>query len=107
VDLSARLGKKRTEITRRTCIVIIEVETNDKMHDADVVVDSDSEVLEIATSDIEPAPSFGVKTHANFIAGMGKVSGKFVIILSNNVLSPLEHAAIAEGSLLEAQQTTG
>jgi len=102
LDLSARFGRKRTEVTRRTCIVIIEVETNEEKHDVGVVVDSVSEVLEIAAGEIEPAPSFGTKIRADFIHGMGKVNGKFVIILSvNNVLSLddlalLEHAAGAD-----------
>jgi len=102
LDLSARFGRKRTEVTRRTCIVIIEVETNEEKHDVGVVVDSVSEVLEIAGGEIEPAPSFGTKIRADFIHGMGKVNGKFVIILSvNNVLSLddlalLEHAAGAD-----------
>jgi purine-binding chemotaxis protein CheW len=110
VDLSARFGRKRTEITRRTCIVIIEVETNDEKHDVGVVVDSVSEVLEIPATEIEPAPSFGTKIRADFIQGMGKVNGKFVIILSvNNVLSlddlaMLEHAAGADVPLLAEQQ---
>ena len=102
VDLSARFGRKRTDITRRTCIVIIEVETDGEKHDVGVVVDSVSEVLEIPAGEIEPAPSFGAKIRADFIQGMGKVNGKFVIILSvNNVLSLddlalLEHAALAD-----------
>jgi len=111
VDLSARFGRKRTEVTRRTCIVIIEVETDGDKHDVGVVVDSVSEVLEIAAGEIEPAPSFGTRIRADFIAGMGKVSGKFVIILSvNNVLSlddlaMLEMATGADAPLLEAQQS--
>ena len=106
VDLSARFGRKRTEVTRRTCIVIIEVETDDEKHDVGLVVDSVSEVLEIAAGEIEPAPSFGTRIRADFIHGMGKVNGKFVIILSvNNVLSLddlaiLENAAGAEVPLL-------
>jgi purine-binding chemotaxis protein CheW len=110
VDLSARFGKKRTDITRRTCIVIIEVETDGEKHDVGVVVDSVSEVLEIPSGEIEPAPSFGAKIRADFIQGMGKVNGKFVIILSvNNVLSLddlalLEHAAVADVPLLAEQQ---
>lgn len=102
VDLSARFGRKRTEVTRRTCIVIIEVESDDGKHDVGVVVDSVSEVLEIAAGEIEPSPSFGTRIRADFIQGMGKVNGKFVIILSvNNVLSlddlaMLEHAAGTE-----------
>jgi purine-binding chemotaxis protein CheW len=88
VDLSARFGRNQTEVTRRTCIVIIEVESGDEKQDVGVVVDSVSEVLEIPETDVEPAPSFGTRIRADFINGMGKVNGKFVIILSvNNVLS--------------------
>ena len=88
VDLAARFGRKPAEITRRTCIVIIEVETDEEKHDIGVVVDAVSEVLEIPDAEIEPPPSFGTRIRADFINGMGKVKGKFVIILSvNNVLT--------------------
>lgn len=98
VDLSARFGRRRTEITRRTCIVIIEVESDGDKHDVGVVVDSVSEVLEIPAGEIEPAPSFGTRIRADFIQGMGKVGGKFVIILSvNNVLS-LDDLALLENA---------
>jgi purine-binding chemotaxis protein CheW len=69
-----------------------------------------SEVLEIAAGEIEPAPSFGTKIRADFIHGMGKVNGKFVIILSvNDVLSlddlaMLENTAGADVPLLLEQQ---
>jgi purine-binding chemotaxis protein CheW len=111
VDLSARFGRKPTEVTRRTCIVIIEVETEGAKQDVGVVVDAVSEVLEIPAGNIEPPPSFGAKIRADFISGMGKVNNKFVILLSvNNVLSlddlaMLEHAAREDVPLLEAQQT--
>lgn len=95
IDLSARFGRKRTDITRRTCIVIIEVETDEEKVDIGVVVDAVSEVLEIAAAEIEPAPSFGAKIRADFIAAMGKVNGKFVIIMNvNNVLSVNELAML-------------
>ena len=109
VALSARFGRKRTEVTRRTCIVIIEVETDGEKHDVGLVVDSVSEVLEIAAGEIEAAPSFGTKIRADFIHGMGKVNGRFVIILSvNNVLSlddlaMLENAAADVPLLMEQQ----
>lgn len=88
VDLSARFARKRTEIGRRTCIVIIEVGNREERQDVGVVVDAVSEVLEIPAGEIEPAPSFGARIRADFISGMGKVNGKFVIILNaHNVLS--------------------
>lgn len=88
IDLSARFGRSRTEVSRRTCIVIIEVNGADQMQDVGVMVDSVSEVLEIARAEIEPPPSFGAQIRVDFIRGMGKVNGKFVILLDvDKVLS--------------------
>ena len=96
IDLSARFGRPSTEINRRTSIVIIEVESDGEKHDVSIVVDAVSEVLEIAAKEIEPAPSFGTKIRADFIRGMGKVNGKFVIILDvDRVLSVNEMASLA------------
>ena len=97
IDLAARFGGKTTQVARRTCIVIIEVVDQDFRSDIGILVDAVSEVLEIPASEIEPPPSFGAKIRADFIFGMGKVSGKFVIILNiNNVLSVEEIGTIAE-----------
>ncbi|MDP2110098.1 MAG: chemotaxis protein CheW [Thiobacillus sp.] len=88
VDLSARFGRKNTELTRRTCIVIIEVASDQEKQVIGVVVDAVNEVLEIQADQIEPPPAFGAKIRTDFIRGMGKVEEKFVIILNvDNVLS--------------------
>lgn len=97
VDLSARFGRKGAEVTRRTCIVILEIEAEGERQDVGVVVDSVSEVLEIPLSEIEPAPTFGANIRADFIQGMGKINGKFVIILNvNHVLSIDEMAMLSQ-----------
>lgn len=97
VDLSARFGRALSSVTRRTCIVIIEVESEGEKQDMGVMVDSVSEVLEIPAADVEPAPSFGVKIRAEFISGMGKVKDRFVIILNTaKVLSVNELAMLSE-----------
>ena len=99
VDLSSRFGRSRTEVSRRTCIVIIEVENGDEKHDIGVMVDSVSEVLEIPRSEIEPPPAFGAKIRVDFMQGMGKVAGKFVIILNaNKVLSVDELSMLGEAA---------
>ncbi|MFA6014644.1 MAG: chemotaxis protein CheW [Gallionellaceae bacterium] len=96
VDLGARFGKRTTNITRRTCIVIIEVANDDETHVVGVMVDAVNEVLEISPSEIEPAPSFGADIRADFIDGMGKINDRFVIILDvNKVLSVDEMASLA------------
>ena len=96
IDLAARFGGHQTESSRRTCIVIIELSNGDEHHDIGVVVDAVSEVLEVSGADIEPAPAFGAKIRADFIEGMGKIGGKFVIILDiQKVLSVEEIASLA------------
>ncbi len=46
-----------------------------------VMVDGVSEVIDIAAADIEPAPSFGARIRTDFIAGMARREGRFVILL--------------------------
>ena len=90
MDLSSRFGKPSTPVTKSTCIVIIEVQTQTEgeRQNMGLVVDSVQAVLEIASSEIEQAPSFGAKIRPDFIEGIGKVNGKFVILLNvNRVLS--------------------
>ena len=102
VDLSARFGRAATEVTRRSCIVIIETESEADKHDIGVVVDAVSEVLEIPEAEIEPAPSFGAKVRADFISGMGKVKDKFVIVLdTSKVLSVDEMAMLSGAGVIE------
>ena len=97
VDLAARFGGKRSEVTKRSCIVIIEVNGEDGRQDIGVVVDAVSEVLEIPATEIEPPPAFGAKIRADFIQGMGKVDGRFVIILNvDRVLSVDELALVSQ-----------
>jgi len=104
VDLSVRFGRKAAPVTKRTCIVIIEIETGDEKQDVGVVVDSVSEVLEIPRTEVEQAPSFGAKIRADFIRGMGKINGKFVIILAvNHVLSIDEMAMLAQAGGAEPE----
>lgn len=99
IDLSARFGKPASQVTRRTCIVIVEVAGGDAQHETQVVgvmVDAVNAVLDIPANEIEPPPSFGAKIRADFMRGMGKVDGKFVIILNiHHVLSVDEIASLA------------
>jgi purine-binding chemotaxis protein CheW len=97
VDLASRFGGKPSEVTRRSCIVILELQAEDETQVIGVVVDAVNEVLEIADADIEPPPSFGAKIRADFIAGMGKVGERFVILLNaDRVLSVDEMATLTD-----------
>ncbi|UZE21518.1 chemotaxis protein CheW [Pseudomonas sp. B21-056] len=97
IDLGARFGGRQTEVGRRTCIVILEVDHADEQQVIGVLVDAVNEVLEIAPADIEPPPAFGAHIRTDFIQGMGKVGGHFVILLDiGRVLSVDELAVLAQ-----------
>ena len=108
IDLSSRFGKAPTVVGRRNCIIIIEVEVGSETQSIGVMVDSVNAVLEIPATEIEPAPKFGANIHTDFIAGMGKIDGKFVIILNiQYVLSMDDMAALVavrSGSTAELVQ---
>ncbi|HEU4486324.1 MAG TPA: chemotaxis protein CheW [Povalibacter sp.] len=97
VDLCARFGRPSTPVGKKTCIVIVETGGVDERHVLGVVVDAVNEVLEIPDTEIEPAPGFGASIRSDFIQGMGKVRGKFVIILdAGRVLSVAEMEQLAQ-----------
>jgi purine-binding chemotaxis protein CheW len=107
IDLSARFGKQPTSIGRRNCIIIIEVMMGEETQNVGVMVDAVNAVMEIPANEIEPAPTFGTNIRADFIAGMGKINGKFVIILNiQHVLSMDDMATLAGVSSVSAAELT-
>lgn len=83
IDLQVRLGRENSQVGKRTCIVIVDVEAGEDQHEVlGILVDSVSEVLSIQNDQIERAPQFGSSLRSDFISGMGKIDGEFVVILN-------------------------
>ncbi|TAN66797.1 MAG: purine-binding chemotaxis protein CheW [Methylobacter sp.] len=88
IDLSARLGRQSSEITKRSCIVLVQVEYNDDGQLLGMLVDAVDEILEIPEVNIMPPPDFGADIRTDFIQSMGRVGDEFIILLNiNRVLS--------------------
>ncbi len=69
-----------------------------------VMVDAVNAVLKIPASEIDPVPTFGTNIHADFISGMGKINGKFVIILNiQYILSMDDLAMLATASTCDCR----
>jgi len=81
LDLAARFGFELTEPSKRTCIVIIELELDDQLQRIGLVVDAVDAVLDIDSTEVEPAPPFGAGIRTDFIAGMARDERGFTIIL--------------------------
>jgi purine-binding chemotaxis protein CheW len=95
-DLLVRFGKPPAPVTKRTCIVIVEVEGKDGPQTVGVVVDAVNEVLDLAAEDVEPPPAFGANIRTDFIRGMGRVQGKFVILLDVDHVMATDELRVAK-----------
>ena len=108
IDLSVRFGRSKSEVSKRTCIVVLEITQEGQQQDLSVVVDAVSAVLDIADADVEPPPSFGARLRSDFIGGMGKIGEKFVIILDiDHVLSMEELSMLGESVAAQAPVLPG
>jgi purine-binding chemotaxis protein CheW len=96
VNLARRFEHQAKEIGKRTSIVIIDIkDTEGESVEVGMVVDIVNEVIELASSDIAAAPTFGAKIRTDFIQGMGKIDDKLMILLDvNNVLSINELSSV-------------
>jgi purine-binding chemotaxis protein CheW len=95
IDLGARLGRPVSELSKRSCIVLVEVLAHNEHQLIGMLVDEVNEILEISSIDLQPAPDFGTDIRTDFIQGMGRVDDSFMILLDiNNVLSVKELAAL-------------
>jgi purine-binding chemotaxis protein CheW len=81
VDLRLKLGMPQTERTIDTCIIIMEVDLGEESIQIGALADSVQEVTSLNPGDIEAPPKIGTSLEADFIKGMGRRGGKFLIIL--------------------------
>ena len=97
IDLPVRFGREKSIISKRTCIIIVEIAFEDESMDIGILVDAVNEVIDIPADLIEPPPSFGSKIRIEFIEGIGKLENQFVILLNvNKTLSVSELSVIEE-----------
>jgi purine-binding chemotaxis protein CheW len=97
IDLQLRFGRSTTQVGKKTCIVIFDASHEGEKMELGLMVDAVSEVIEIAADAIEPPPQFGTSIAREFIAGLGKVGGKFIVILRpETALSVDDMARLAE-----------
>jgi purine-binding chemotaxis protein CheW len=80
VDLRKRFGEKITEPNKKNRVVVVELESRR----IGLIVNSASEVLKIAPSEIEAPHDVFQEGELNYITGVGKLKGRLVILLDLN-----------------------
>jgi purine-binding chemotaxis protein CheW len=101
VDLRLRLGMTKTEKTPHTRILVLDVEIGEKMLTLGLVADRVYEVTPFRRDEIEGAPDIGIRWRSDYIAGVVRRNGSFVVIVdlarlfsdSGDALGGLGHRA--------------
>ncbi|MFA7405645.1 MAG: chemotaxis protein CheW [Pelobacteraceae bacterium] len=97
IDLRLKFGMTATEQTVNTCIIVAEVGMEGETILLGALADSVQEVDEMEPGQIEAAPHIGTRLNTDFIRGMGKQDGNFVMILDiDKVFSSDELSSFAE-----------
>lgn len=96
IDLRSKFGMPEQELTRKTCIIVVQVQRGESALIMGIVVDEVSEVLNISGDQIEAAPSLGTNVDTHFILGMAKTESAVKILLDiDKVLSAEEIDALS------------
>jgi len=81
IDLRLRLGMTKTQKTPHTRALVLDVPIGDKTLTLGLVADRVYEVIPFHDSEIEGAPDIGVRWPSDYIAGVVRRNGGFVVIV--------------------------
>ena len=114
VDLAIKFGLELTPVAKTTCIVIVETQFESQNTTIGILVDAVSQVMELATEDLQPVPEFGTRVKVDYLLGMAQLGKKFALLLDvDKVLSTDEllhlngvASSVEEGQAAEAGAVT-
>lgn len=99
IDLRLKFGMETVEDTRRTSIVVVQLNHEKSQIIMGLIVDDVSEVIDIAGECIDPPPQFGAQVNTDFIKGIGKINGKVVILLDVDKVMSGSEVSILEQTI--------
>ncbi|MEI6340016.1 MAG: chemotaxis protein CheW [Verrucomicrobiota bacterium] len=106
LDLRAKFQMPAGEYNERTCIIVIQVASpSGQPLLMGAIVDAVEEVLQLADTEIEPAPDFGMSSTPGYIIGMATVHGSVKILLNIEKIF-LEDGTLALPAVTPADPTT-
>lgn len=84
IDLRLKFSMENRDYDDRTCIIVVEIATPHGGKLNGLVVDIVSEVQDIPEENIEEAPSYGSSVEEEFLAGMGKVKDRVIMLIDTD-----------------------
>ena len=99
LDLRLKFGVPAKPATNRTRIVVVEAVIDGVLTGLGLLADCVFAVTDLEGGKLEPAPSVGARWRADFVVGVGREAGRFVValdldrLLQGEPLSARAHAA--------------
>ena len=91
VDLAVKFGGAPSAPTKRSCVVVVEVERDGQQTVMGIVADRVTQVAELPGDAIEPAPAFGTGVRTDWLLGLGRTDRRFILLLNTDrVLTDLD-----------------
>ena len=94
MDMRQKFGMPPAQVTVDTCIVIVEVQFEGERIVMGGLVDSVREVFEIPPDALEATPRMGTSVNVDYIKGIGKQDGEFIIVLDIDRLFSAKELAV-------------
>jgi purine-binding chemotaxis protein CheW len=105
LDLRMRLGMGPIEPTPHTRILVLDVVLDDRMLTLGLVADRVFEVASFSADQIESAPDVGIAWRSEYIAGVVRHGGGFVVLMDMARLLSTEETGLLQSAA--ALQPTG
>ena len=101
VDLASKLSMPPIDVTRTTCLLIVDVEISGERTVLAVMVGGVSSVVELTEAQLQPVPSFGPSVDVECLRGLARVNEKLVLLLDIRKIVE-SGGAVAAASMLDA-----
>ena len=96
VDLAVKFGRQSSAVTRRSCIVVVEVKQDDAVTVMGIFADRVTQVADLTADEIEAAPTFGTGVRTDWLVGLGRVGKRYLLLLdTDRLLSDIDVADVA------------
>lgn len=93
IDLRIKFALEMAEYGDQTVMIIVDI--GDRI--VGMVVDSVSDVMTLTADQIKPAPTMGMSLSSDYIAGLGSIEDRMIVLMDvDALLTSREMAAVAQ-----------
>ncbi len=102
VDLRRKFDMPCADEARETCIIVVQLQGSQ----VGVLVDTVSEVVDIAESEIEDPPTFGSDLDEEYLQGLAKTNGRVRLLLDIDQVLARQQLPLGDGAAEDSAETS-